>query len=124
MTFEYLTYAGKIWPTRDPIKSGGYQSSYFFAGFERLEDDALSGKNEVRLVSGCSIYWTNFIEARRPAMGEFRRLNMEIRDYQPIRSEQIDKKWKDVLVKAISEKEKALSYLSESYRSVVKASSG
>ncbi|MDV2901528.1 hypothetical protein R0H17_07785 [Phytobacter diazotrophicus] len=103
-------------------KWGDISLQYFFAGFERLEDDALSGKNEKSLARFRMFdLLDQLYRSQATSDGrEFRRLNMEIRDYQPIRSEQIDKKWKDVLVKAISEKEKALSYLSESYRSVVK----
>jgi hypothetical protein len=75
---------------------GDISLQYFFAGFERLEDDALSGKNEKSLARFRMFdLLDQLYRSQATSDGrEFRRLNMEIRDYQPIRSEQMIKSGK------------------------------
>jgi len=101
---------------------GEISHQYFFVGFERLEEDERPGKDEkfkarFRMFDMLDKLYLN--QATSDGQ-EFRRPKTKFRDSQPIHSEQLEKKWKDALVKAISDKEKALSYLSENYRKVVR----
>lgn len=94
---------------------GEISHQYFFVGFERLEEDERPGKDEkfkarFRMFDMLDKLYLN--QATSDGQ-EFRRPKTKFRDSQPIHSEQLEKKWKDALVKAISDKEKALSYLSE-----------
>ncbi|HBU8354039.1 TPA: hypothetical protein MDC26_002940 [Klebsiella aerogenes] len=95
---------------------------YFFVGFEPIKSDELSGKNDkasprfIMFDLLDKLYRSQATSDGR----EFRRPNLKLRDSQPIRSERIDEEWLGVLEKGILEKEKAFSYLSESYRNVVK----
>lgn len=95
---------------------------YFFVGFEPIKSDELPGKNDkasprfIMFDLLDKLYRSQATSDGR----EFRRPNLKLRDSQPIRSERIDEEWIDVLGKGIFEKEKALSYLCESYRNVVK----
>ncbi|HDE1979592.1 TPA: hypothetical protein PCF53_002259 [Klebsiella quasipneumoniae] len=95
---------------------------YFFVGFKPIKSDELPRKNDkasprfIMFDLLDKLYRSQATSDGR----EFRRPNLKLRDSQPIRSERIDEEWIDVLGKGIFEKEKALSYLCESYRNVVK----
>ena len=107
---------------RSDQKWGDISHQYFFVGFERMEDDEQSSKSEKRLsrFRMFDLLDKLYLNQATSDGREFRRPKVKLRDSRPIESELIEKKWKDTLEKAISEKEKALSYLSESFIRILK----